>query len=189
MKYTSCLLKQKGDICDIIISTKFDIENPNANTLPIESKCNGDIELLATWDNIDVDDSKYLLFGWPQGSHNDLNKTSLPPPYDELNLYGDAVMIMLNNNDKITNFSSDNFEEFYKYVAEGFEDINEYDYDEEDNALYGVDNDNYINDDNDNEYEYENKKNKEENENIIITFNEICDSELSEDDYLTEEEI
>ena len=74
-------------------------------------------------------------------------------------------------------------------MAEGFEDINEYEYDEEDNALYGLDNDNYINDDNDNESEYENKKNKEETEKNIITFNEICDSELSEDDYLTEEEI
>ena len=95
-------------------------------------------------------------------------------------------MIMLNSNDKITNFTSDNFEDFYKYVSEGFEGADNYEDDEDDaNGLYFLDDENELKDEdskNNNEFTNDDDNNQEK-----ITFHEICD-ELSEDDYLTEDE-
>lgn len=180
MKIKACLLKQKGDVCDFLINNKFNIENPDVNIVPIVEKGIGKFDNIAQWDNIDMDDSKYLLFGWIKGDIVNINKTDIPPPYDELKIYGDAIIVMINNSSKLTNFTSQNFEEFYKYIIEGFDEIEKFDDDEEENELYYLD-------DEENEINIE-EKNIYENENNATFATEICNSELSEDDYLSENE-
>jgi hypothetical protein len=87
-----------------------------------------------TWNSLVL-----TLWGWKEGKAGTENKHEMPPPYDEVLLFGDSVMVASNQSnqsnqsqdDKIEDFTNDQYLEFYNIAFKGFEDLEDSDEEEE----------------------------------------------------------
>lgn len=79
--------------------------------------------------------SKYLhLFGYPAGKAGTENKHELPPPHDNLLLFGDILVLVSTTEDSYAQpipFKVEDYEAFYTNAFGGFEDLDEEEEDEE----------------------------------------------------------
>lgn len=71
------------------------------------------------------------IWGWKEGKAGTENKHELPPPADELLLFGDAVAVALNEEEAVIDLTLDAWASFYTEAFGGFEDLEE-DEEEED---------------------------------------------------------
>ena len=74
---------------------------------------------------------KLFLYGFKEGRAGTENKHELPPPHDEVLLFGDACVVatLVKSSTKPCSFTTDQYKNFYNVKFGGFEDI---DGDEED---------------------------------------------------------
>jgi hypothetical protein len=75
------------------------------------------------------------LWGWKEGKAGSENKHELPPPHDEVLLFGDAV-ITASKDSKLTDFTKEQYDEFYNDTFKGFEDLDGEDEEEDEDAEY-----------------------------------------------------
>ena len=71
------------------------------------------------------------LWGYKEGRAGTENKHELPPPVDSTLIFGDAIMIALNEAEEPTNFTTAQYTKFYTQIFQGFESLDEED-DEDD---------------------------------------------------------
>ena len=97
------------------------IDNKKISTIKkiINSKAIGKLEEINNWEDGDV---LISLFGYNNGKAGDENKHELPPPVDSELFFGDMVLIKEKNN-QLTDFSIEEFKDFYEKYCGGFEDI------------------------------------------------------------------
>ena len=72
------------------------------------------------------------LWGYKEGRAGTENKHELPPPVDSTLIFGDAIMIALNEAEEATNFTTAQYTKFYTQIFQGFESLDDEDDDEED---------------------------------------------------------
>jgi len=77
---------------------------------------------------------KLTLWGWKEGKAGTENKHELPPPHDELLLFGDAVVVSSGGD-----LTVENWQEFYDMAFGGFEDLGSEDSEEEEEDEESVD--------------------------------------------------
>ncbi len=117
-----------------------------------------------------------FLFGSKEGKAGTENKHELPPPLDSELFFGDIVLMASKNSVSFTNpipFTSQEYENFYTKMFEGFEDLDDEDEDDDDDdeededEIEGEDldvNEDYI--DEDDALEDEEKEEEEEEEDV-----------------------
>ena len=68
---------------------------------------------------------KLFLYGYKEGRAGTENKHELPPPHDEILLFGDACLVasLDKSADKPAPFTVDQYKKFYNQKLGGFEDI------------------------------------------------------------------
>ena len=71
------------------------------------------------------------LWGYKEGRAGTENKHELPPPVDSTLIFGDAIMIALNEAEEATNFTTAQYTKFYTQIFQGFESLDEEDDDED----------------------------------------------------------
>ena len=71
------------------------------------------------------------LWGYKEGRAGTENKHELPPPVDSTLIFGDAIMIALNETEEATNFTTAQYTKFYTQIFQGFESLDDEDDDEE----------------------------------------------------------
>ena len=71
------------------------------------------------------------LWGYKEGRAGTENKHELPPPVDSTLIFGDAIMIALNEAEEATNFTTAQYTKFYTQIFKGFESLDEEDDDED----------------------------------------------------------
>ena len=72
------------------------------------------------------------LWGYKEGRAGTENKHELPPPVDSTLIFGDAIMISLNEAEEPTNFTTAQYTKFYTQIFQGFESLDDEDDDDED---------------------------------------------------------
>ena len=72
------------------------------------------------------------LWGYKDGRAGTENKHELPPPVDSTLIFGDAIMIALNEAEEPTNFTTAQYTEFYTQIFQGFESLDDDEDDDED---------------------------------------------------------
>lgn len=77
---------------------------------------------------------KLFLYGFKEGRAGTENKHELPPPHDELLLFGDACIVasLEKSAEKPTTISVDMYKKFYNSKFGGFEDLGDEDSDDDD---------------------------------------------------------
>jgi hypothetical protein len=77
---------------------------------------------------------KLFLYGYKEGRAGTENKHELPPPHDEVMLFGDACIVasLDKSAEKPSAFTSDQYKKFYNSKFGGFEEIAEKGDDEDD---------------------------------------------------------
>lgn len=95
-------------------------------------------ELIGSWKT--KASGQLQLWGWRDGKAGTENKHELPPPHDEMLLFGDAVVVLVTSGGA-ADFTAEGWASFYNEAFGGFEDIGEKDsadgddeVDEEDDA-------------------------------------------------------
>lgn len=78
-------------------------------------------ELIGIWKN---KGGQLQLWGWRDGKAGTENKHELPPPHDEVLLFGDAVIVSVTGGN-VADFTAENWATFYDDAFGGFEDIGE----------------------------------------------------------------
>lgn len=71
------------------------------------------------------------LWGYKEGRAGTENKHELPPPVDSTLIFGDAIMIALNEAEEPTNFTTAQYTKFYTQIFQGFESLDDEDDDED----------------------------------------------------------
>lgn len=71
------------------------------------------------------------LWGYKDGRAGTENKHELPPPVDSTLIFGDAIMIALNEAEEPTNFTTAQYTKFYTQIFQGFESLDDEDDDED----------------------------------------------------------
>ena len=71
------------------------------------------------------------LWGYKEGRAGTENKHELPPPVDSTLIFGDAIMIALNETEEATNFTTAQYTKFYTQIFQGFESLDDEDDDED----------------------------------------------------------
>lgn len=61
-------------------------------------------------------------FGWEDGKESFINKTELPPPFDNDFYYGDIILCMYDTEGKHTDFVVKQYRQFYNDIHGGFDD-------------------------------------------------------------------
>lgn len=74
-----------------------------------------------TWNTLTL-----TLWGWKDGKAGTENKHELPPPHDEVLLFSDSIISATENN-ITTDFTNEQYLEFYNDAFKGFEDLDEED--------------------------------------------------------------
>lgn len=72
------------------------------------------------------------LWGYKDGRAGTENKHELPPPVDSTLIFGDAIMIALNEAEEPTNFTTAQYTKFYTQIFQGFESLDDDEDDDED---------------------------------------------------------
>jgi hypothetical protein len=109
------------------------------------------------------------VWGWQEGKAGTENKHEMPPPYDEVLLFGDAVIVS-----SAGDFDADQWAEFYEKAFGGFESLSESDSESEAEGE----------DEEDEEEEFEESDESEVEEEV----EEEVDEEADEDGEAEEEE-
>ena len=71
------------------------------------------------------------LWGYKDGRAGTENKHELPPPVDSTLIFGDAILIALNEAEEPTNFTTAQYTKFYTQIFQGFESLDDEDDDED----------------------------------------------------------
>lgn len=122
------ILQAKGDTKNTLIPASVSLNDiPTPELASKLLKRNTNPELIGTYK---YDESTLHLFGYKSGRANTENKHDLPPPYDKILLFGDSILIATKNN-KIVNFDTKMYSQFYDMAFGGFEDLGDEDTDEE----------------------------------------------------------
>jgi len=76
---------------------------------------------------------KLFLYGYKEGRAGTENKHEMPPPHDEILLFGDACLVasLDKSAEKPTVFTVDQYKKFYNQKFGGFEDLGEEDEEDE----------------------------------------------------------
>jgi len=89
-------------------------------------------ELIGTWKFKSGGGSGTLqLWGWRDGKAGTENKQELPPPHDEVLLFGDAVVVLVTATGA-QDFTAEKWAVFYEEAFGGFEDLGDKEADDED---------------------------------------------------------
>jgi len=77
---------------------------------------------------------KLFLYGYKEGRAGTENKHEMPPPHDEILLFGDACLVasLDKSAEKPTVFTVDQYKKFYNQKFGGFENLGEEDDDDDD---------------------------------------------------------
>jgi DNA-directed RNA polymerase subunit M/transcription elongation factor TFIIS len=132
----------KGPVQCILLTQKAEVKQAK---LPIE---NGILSLQTIQKTLKKKDAPELigtytykqiilsLFGYKDGKAGTENKHELPPPFDNILLFGDALLIASQNPSNYTkpvSFKTDEYEVFYTKSFGGFDDIDSEDSDDSEN--------------------------------------------------------
>jgi hypothetical protein len=79
---------------------------------------------------------KLFLYGYKEGRAGTENKHELPPPHDQILLFGDVCVVasLCKNQNKPSPFTTDQYKKFYKAKFGGFEDLDDDDDDDDDDV-------------------------------------------------------
>lgn len=86
-------------------------------------------ELIGSWKQ---GCNQLQLWGWRDGKAGTENKHELPPPHDEVLLFGDAVIVMMVAGGGAADFTAESWATFYDTAFGGFEDIGDKDSESDD---------------------------------------------------------
>jgi hypothetical protein len=84
---------------------------------------------VGTWD---YQKMKLELWGYKEGRAGTENKHELPPPIDSVLIFGDAVLIAVNEIGEPQNFTTEKYTKFYTAIFQGFESLDEDDDEDDD---------------------------------------------------------
>jgi hypothetical protein len=82
---------------------------------------------------VELEKKRYniFLYGKKTGKANQENKYELPPPVDNLLLFGNCVLVNKKENDEIENLSLKEWKSIYENLYGGFEDLNDTKFEDE----------------------------------------------------------
>jgi hypothetical protein len=122
-------LSYHGKILEIDIDNNISVNTFNKDNLDNKYKFKlGDGELERECD-FDYNDKFVTIYAFNKGKDNIINKHELPPPIDNNTYYGD-IFALFHENEKLIDFTSEEYKLFYENAFGGFEDL---DTDETDN--------------------------------------------------------
>ena len=135
-RINTIILNTNGNISNVSIKTNnLDINNIDnkfiknilfrTGTNELERHCDWELE-----DGIIVS-----IFAWDNGSIKNLNKHELPPPSDNILLYGD-ILVIKTKSGKFCNISFEEYNQFYEMAFGGFEDLGSEDSEYSDDSDY-----------------------------------------------------
>ena len=70
------------------------------------------------------------LYGYKTGKAGTENKHELPPPHDNVLLFGEAVLVGMEHG-AVVNFNSESYKTFYNTIMGGFDDVEDSEEEEE----------------------------------------------------------
>jgi len=136
-----------GTIRELSIKSTISPDDFSINDIPTEAlikKGKGDLEREC---NFNYNDHIISLFAWCDGKAGNENKHELPPPVDN-ELYFGNMFCLLTKDNKLVDFNTDFYMEFYESAFGGFEDLGSEDsYSEDDEDDNGSDLDDFVVDD------------------------------------------
>jgi hypothetical protein len=138
------------------------------------------------------------LYGKQTGRVNQENKYEFPPPIDNILFFGACILCRKNELDEIINLTSKEWDQYYKTLYGGFEDIQEEEelsneeeeFDKTKLTTTGYIKDDFVVEDDEEEFENDIKKPTKSIKKIapkLIVTDELyldCTSELSEEEYI-----
>ena len=83
---------------------------------------------IGSWD---YQKMKLELWGYKEGRAGTENKHELPPPIDSGLIFGDAVLVAMNEIGEPQNFTTEKYTKFYTAIFQGFESLDEEDEEDE----------------------------------------------------------
>ena len=159
----------------IILSINGEIiekkKNINENNLlnygnEITNKGIGDFNILGKWED---EDGYITFYGWENGIDSMINNSDLPPPLDDLNCYGD-ILVIRQDNTQLININIEDYNNFYYLQYGGI-----------DNSLKEISSDNIS------EYSDNENSDIDDIENSITELSDNFDEDLSSDELQLEE--
>lgn len=129
-----CLLPNQS-IKSIEVSSQLNLDNLKINELPFNKNCGkGDIQRECDFGYNDITVS---IFAWTYGRAGQENRHELPPPIDN-ELYFGNVYVFAHKNDKLVDFTEEEYNNFYETAYGGFDEIgSEDEWSEEDEEIVG----------------------------------------------------
>ncbi len=94
----------------------------------LKNKGTGIAQELGSWT---YNNNEVKIYGWEDGKAGKENKHEIPPPYDT-NLYFGDVLVVHSSRNNLINFTKKTYDEFFKEMYGGFEDIGSTDSESED---------------------------------------------------------
>jgi hypothetical protein len=85
----------------------------------LKNKGTGIAQELGSWT---YNNNEVKIYGWEDGKAGKENKHEIPPPYDT-NLYFGDVLVVHSSRNNLINFTKKTYDEFFKEMYGGFEDI------------------------------------------------------------------
>jgi len=126
------IVKKNQEVCDM------EVESLDLNE--IHSRLNNNNNNLKKLTEYNFDDEKVELYGYDRGLERNINRLELP---EEDLYYDDLVFVSKKLNNDFNDLKSDDFEDLYESLFDGFDNLS--DYEEEDQFEQD---DGYITDDN-----------------------------------------
>ena len=87
------------------------------------NKCTGIAQELGSWT---YNNNKVKIYGWEDGNAGQENKHEIPPPHDR-NLYFGDLLVVNSHGNNLINFTTKDYNIFYKKMYGGFEDLGDTD--------------------------------------------------------------
>ena len=171
------LLRDNGGRCLVSLAQETNLDSDRPAFTCLTKKGKGNLERLHEWL---LFDETIILFGWRDGEAGSENKHEMPPPIDIELYFGDLLILRVNGNGILDDFSEALYDSFLTHMMGGFSDLEDSDgeeEDEEDPPLV------------DNDYEPESTPSDDDDDDDDDDYEEQDTSGASVEDELTEEPI
>ena len=127
----------------------------------------------------------YNFISRTKGKEKNINKHDLPPPLDNLFLYGNIIVIKTDSKNNFINLTKKDYLEFYEDAFGGFEDLGSEDTDTDSEGYVKIEEEDYNPnlEDWENEVDYDKYYNQDNKDDEFVSKNESSlEEEISEND-------
>lgn len=122
------LLRDNGDRYLVSLAQETNLDSDTPAFTCLTKKGTDNLERLHEWL---LFDETIILFGWRNGEAGSENKHEMPPPIDIELYFGDLLILRVNGNGILDDFSEPLYESFLTHMMGGFSDLDDSDGEEE----------------------------------------------------------